>query len=245
MVGDIQVELVRKDVKNLRLGVYPPHGAVRLSAPLAVSEAALQSLLIEKLGWIRRHRARFAGQPLQARQEIVTGESHYVFGRPYQLRVHEQPGSPRVVVSGTDTLDLMIPSGTRMAQRETLLWSWYRAQLRELIPSLLDTWQPALGVQVAEWSIKRMKTRWGSCNIPARRVWFNLELAKKPVQCLEYVVVHELAHLLERRHNARFKALMDLHLPQWRQRRELLNSSQLSDSAGHAAAESDALPQPT
>ncbi|CAK0776470.1 conserved hypothetical protein [Gammaproteobacteria bacterium] len=154
---------------------------------------------------------------------MVNGENHFFLGRRYLLCVHEQTGPARVAVRGLDTLDLFVGFGTTTEQREAVLRRWQREQLKAMIPPLLEQWQPILKVQLAEWGIRQMKTRWGSCNITARRIWLNLELVTKPAQCLEYVVVHELTHLLERHHNARFKALMDKHLASWHQSRALLN----------------------
>ena len=226
-VAGIKVEVVRKDIKNLHLGVYPPHGRVRVAAPLVVSDEAVRLAVIDKLGWIKRQRAKFAEQPRQSQREMVNGESHYFLGQRYRLRVHEQAAPARVAVRGITSLDLFVRPGSSAEQREAVLLRWHREQLKALIPPLLEKWQPALGVQVAAWGIKKMKTKWGSCNPASRRVWFNLELAKKPVACLEYIVVHELAHLLERHHNERFMALLDIHLPQWRQYREILSQAPL------------------
>jgi len=158
----------------------------------------------------------------------VSGESHWFLGRRLRLRVHEQAGPPRVAVRGIAAIDLTVRPGTDAAEREAILSRWHREQLKGLIPLLLEKWQAALGVQVADWGIKRMKTRWGSCNPATRRVWFNLELAKKPVQCLEYIVAHELTHLLERHHDAGFTALLDRLMPQWPHYRDLLNSLPLA-----------------
>ena len=227
-VSGIQVEVVRKDIKNLHLGVYPPQGRVRVAVPLVVSDEAVRLAVIDKLGWIRRQQAKFAEQPRQSKREMVNGESHYFLGRRYRLRVHEQDGPARAAQRGVATLDLFVRPDSSAEQRESVLLRWHREQLRALIPPLLDKWQAALGVQVTDWGIKRMKTKWGSCNPSARRVWINLELAKKPLQCLEYIVVHELVHLLERHHNERFTSLMDANLPQWRQYRGMLNSSPLA-----------------
>ena len=226
-VSGIKVEVVRKDIKNLHLGVYPPHGRVRVAAPLVVSDEAVRLAVIHKLGWIRRQKAKFAEQPRQSRREMVNGESHYFLGQRYRLRVHEQDAPARVAVRGIASLDLFVRPGTSAEQREDVLLRWHREQLKALIPSLLAKWHPVLGVEVADWGIKRMKTKWGSCNPTTRRVWFNLELAKKPAQCLEYIVVHELVHLLERHHNERFAALVEAHIPQWRQAREILNTAPL------------------
>ncbi len=227
IVAGIKVEVVRKDIKNLHLGVYPPNGRVRVAAPLVVSDEAVRLAVIDKLGWIKRQRSKFAEQPRQSQREMVNGESHYFLERRYRLRVHEHNASARVALRGIASLDLFVRPGSSAEQREAVLLRWHREQLKALIPPLLEKWQPTLGVQVAAWGIKKMKTKWGSCNIAARRIWLNLELAKTPIQCLEYIVVHELAHLLERHHNERFMALLDIHLPQWRQHREKLSQAPL------------------
>lgn len=229
-VSGIKVDVVRKDIKNLHLGVYPPQGRVRVAAPLVISDEAVRLAVIDKLGWIRRQQAKFAAQPRQSQREMVNGESHYFLGSRYRLRVHEHDAPPRVAVRGIASLDLYVRPGADAGQREAVLLRWYRDQLKALIPPLLDKWQSRLGVEVADWGVRKMKTKWGSCNPSSRRLWFNLELAKKPAPCLEYIVVHELAHLLERHHNEYFTALLDTHLPQWRQYREMLNTSPLSDA---------------
>lgn len=226
-VSGITVEVVRKDIKNLHLGVYPPNGRVRVAAPLVVSDEAVRLAVIDKLAWIRRQRARFAAQPRQSEREMVNGESHYFLGRRYRLRVHEQEAPARVALRGVGSLDLFVRPGSPAEARETVLLNWYREQLKALIPPLLDKWQTALGVRVSAWGVKKMKTKWGSCTPSAGRIWLNLELAKKPAPCLEYIVVHELVHLLERHHSERFTALMDRHLPDWRSRRDRLNAGTL------------------
>ncbi len=226
-VSGVKVEVVRKDIKNLHLGVYPPHGRVRVAAPLVISDEAVRLAVIDKLGWIRRQKAKFAEQPRQSQREMVNGESHYFLGKRYRLRVHEQDAPAQVAIRGVASLDLFVRPGTTADQREAVLLRWHREQLKALIPPLLEKWQPILGVQVADWGIKKMKTKWGSCSPASRRVWLNLELAKKPAQCLEYIVVHELVHLLERHHNERFTALLESHLPQWRQYRAMLSQAPL------------------
>lgn len=226
-VAGIKVEVIRKDIKNLHLGVYPPHGRVRVAAPLVVTDDAVRLAVIDKLGWIKRQRATFAEQPRQSQREMVNGESHYFLGRRYRLRVHEQDAPAKVAVRGVASLDVFVRPGASPEQREAVLLRWYREQLKALIPPLMAKWQAVLGVQVAAWGVKQMKTKWGSCNAAAGRVWFNLELAKKPVQCIEYIVVHELVHLLERHHNERFAALIEAHMPQWRQYRDALRTTPL------------------
>jgi predicted metal-dependent hydrolase len=226
-VGGLPVQIVRKAIKNLHLGVYPPHGRVRVAAPLRVTDDAVRLAVIGKLAWIKRQRARFVAQPRESQREMVSGESHYFLGRRYRLRVMPAAGASGVLLRNRTRMELHAPPGVSAAQRDRVLQRWYRRQLRKLIPPLLEKWQAALGVTVAYWGIKKMKTKWGACNPAARRIWLNLELARKPPQCLEYLVAHELAHLRERHHNDRFLALMDRHLPQWRQRRQELNSAPL------------------
>ena len=226
-IRGMAVEVVRKDIQNLHLGVYPPLGRVRVAVPLVISDEAVRLAVIDKLGWIKRQRARFAAQPRQSQREMVNGESHYFLGKRYRLRVHEAQAPARVALRGIASLDLFVRPGASTAQREEVLAQWYRLQLKERIAPLLAKWQRVLGVQANAWGVKKMKTKWGSCNPTARRIWLNLELAKKPEVCLEYLVVHELLHLLERRHNERFTRLMDQHLPNWRQARETLNAGVL------------------
>lgn len=227
-VSGLAVQIVRKDIKNLHLGVYPPNGRVRVAAPLTVNDEAVRLAVISRLGWIKRQRAKFEGQPRQSKREMVTGESHYFLGQRYRLRVINHDGTARVAMRNKSTIELHVRQQTTVDQRERLLQRWYRRQLKALIPPLLEKWETALGVQVADWGVKKMKTKWGSCNIGSRRAWFNLELVKKPVQCLEFIVVHELAHLLERYHNERFIALMEQHLPTWRVCRDMLNHAPLA-----------------
>jgi predicted metal-dependent hydrolase len=230
-VSGLRVAIVRKPIKNLHLGVYPPDGRIRVAAPLAVSDAAVRVAIISKLRWIKRQRASFEHQDRESRREMVSGESHYYRGRRYRLQVVETDGLPRVELNGHHTLVLYVRPGWTAEDRERLLQRWYRERLRELVPGLLDKWQDALGVTVRAWGIKRMKTKWGSCNAKARRIWLNLELIKKPPACLEYVLVHELVHFLASNHDERFLGLMDRHLPTWRRRRTELNAAPLAKEA--------------
>ena len=223
-VGGVDVAVLRKAIRHLRLGVYPPCGSVRVAAPLAVSDEAIRLAVVSRLEWIRRQQARFEGQPQQTRQEMVSGETHFFLGQGYRLNVIERKGPARVSLSGgAASLELLVRPAAGADYRVRVLQRWYRQELKELIPPLLARWQPVIGVQAAEWGVKQMRTRWGSCNIRARRIWLSLELARKPVECLEYVLVHELVHLLERRHNKRFVAFMDQFLPTWRLARAELN----------------------
>jgi predicted metal-dependent hydrolase len=231
VVSGLPVQIVRKGIKNLHLGVYPPHGRVRVAAPMTVTDEAVRLAVIGKLGWIKRQRARFAAQPRQSEREMVRGESHYFLGARYRLRLVPSSGPASIVLRNRTTMELHVRPDATVDQRVEVLHQWYRQQLRDAIPPLLKKWEKALGVRVAEWGIKKMKTKWGSCNPAARRIWLNLELAKKPVQCLEYVLAHELAHLIERHHNDRFIAILDKHLPQWRVSRGELNAAPLGSYA--------------
>jgi len=221
-VGGVSVEVVRKTIKNLHLGVYPPNGRIRVAVPFRMSDDAIRLAVIGKLGWIKRHRKKFEGQPRQSKREMVNGESHYFMGRRYRLNVTEHTGNPRVTVNGTH-MDVCVKPGSTVAQRERVLLEWYRRQLRTMIPPLLSKWEAALGVHTSRWGIKKMRTRWGTCNVRSRSIWINLELAKKPVECLESIIVHELAHLIERNHGPKFMAIMDKNLPHWKQQRAMLN----------------------
>jgi predicted metal-dependent hydrolase len=199
-----------------------------VAAPLAVSDEAVRLAIISRFGWIKRQQAKFEAQPRQSKREMVSGESHYFWGHRYRLCVNEREGSAGVSVRNRSILDLNVPSGTSRDCREQVLYRWYREQLKAVVPALIEKWHTVLGVQKTEWGVKKMKTKWGTCNIEARRVWLNLELAKKSPECLEYIIVHELVHLLERHHNDRFTALMDKFMPGWRIRRDELNSAPLS-----------------
>lgn len=222
------VEVVRKDIKNLHVGVYPPSGRVRVAAPLRLDDDAVRLAVISRLGWIRRQQAGFAQQVRQSLRELATGESHYFQGRRYRLNVIEHDGPPSVRLPSNTTMEMRVRPGTNWDKREEVLEQWYRRRLRVQIGPLLEKWETRIGVAVAEVRIKKMRTRWGSCNARVRRIWLNLELVKKPASCLEYILVHEIVHILERRHNARFRELIDRLMPTWRLRREELNRAPLA-----------------
>lgn len=227
-VSGIQVEIVRKDIKNLHLGVYPPNGRVRAAVPLRLEDDAVRLALVSRLGWIKRQRRAFLDQDRQSEREMVTGETHYVDGRRCRLKLVLHDGPAQVDLRNNRTLVMCVRPQLESEQRLAVLERWYRARLREQACDLVAHWATQLGVSVLGWGIRKMKTRWGTCNQDARRIWLNLELAKKPLQCVEYIVVHELTHLLERQHNDRFAMLMDKHLPDWRLRRDLLSKSPLA-----------------
>jgi predicted metal-dependent hydrolase len=178
---------------------------------------------ISKLGWIKKRRQSFAGQARETKREYVSGESHYVEGYRYLLNVIYQNSTPKVVIRNNKYLDLYVRPGSTAEQRERVMTRWYRQTLKEKIPALIEKWQVMMGVEVSGWEVKRMKTKWGTCRQEAKHIWLNLELAKKPAHCLEYIVVHELVHLLERHHGDRFVALMDKFMPPWRHHQKELN----------------------
>lgn len=229
-VSGIKIEVVRKTIKNLHIGVYPPHGQVRVAAPSTMSADAIRIAAISRLPWIKRQQLRFKGQARQSTREYVSGESHFFLGRRYRLSVVEQTGAPRITIRGNTRIELSVRPGSDRSNRERLFLSWYRTQLKALLPDMIACWAERLGVPVPKWGVKIMKTKWGSCTVAARRIWLNLELAKKQPQCIEYIVAHEMMHFLERNHTERFTALMDRHLPNWVMLRDELNHAPL----GHA-----------
>jgi predicted metal-dependent hydrolase len=227
-VNGLAVDVVRKDIKNLHLAVYPPNGRVRVAAPLRVNDEAVRLAVIARLAWIKRQQTKFNEQKRESKREYVNGESHYFQGARFRLNVIVQDAPGRVIVRNKRFIDLYVRPHNTPEQRERIMSAWYRAYLRQTVPPLIEKWASIIGVEVAEWGIKQMKTRWGTCNIEARRVWLNLELAKKSARCLEYILVHEMVHLLERHHNERFLELMGKFMPQWRTLREELNRAPLS-----------------
>lgn len=221
------MEIVRKAIKNLHLGVYPPNGRVRVAAPVRVRDEAVRLAVISRLGWIKRQRTRFHSQERQSAREYVSRESHYFLGRRYLLNVIERNGPSRVSRKGHTILELQVSKRAGRLRREQILLGWYRKNLKALILPLIEKWEAKMGTKVESWGVRRMKTKWGSCNSAEQRIWLNLELAKKPVRCLEYILVHEMVHLTERHHNDRFMMLMDQFMPNWRAHRDELNHAPL------------------
>lgn len=225
-IRGIDIDVIYKNIKNLHIAVYPPTGRVRVAAPQRLDDEAVRLAVIQRLPWIKKQQAQLKAAHRQSEREMVTGESHYVWGRRHRLKVIERPGRAHFEVDG-ERLLLYVPEGTDTSKRRDLLDHWYRQQLRTALPDLIHVWEEKLGLSVSRWSIRRMKTKWGSCNRETGHIWFNVELAKKHPDCLEYLVVHEMTHYLERNHGERFTKLMDAHLPDWRSRRDQLNSSPL------------------
>jgi len=226
-VRGIGVDVVYKDIKNLHIGVYPPVGRVRVAAPRQLDDEQVRLALVQRLPWIKRQRERLQAAERQSGREMVTGESHYAWGSCYRLRVVERGGHSHVELDG-DRLVLYVSAEDSTERRRALLDRWYPTRLREAVPAAPSKWQPKMGVQVSRWSIRRMKTKWGSRNRETGHIWFNVELAKKHPDSLEYIVVHEMAHLLEPGHGRRFTTLMDGFMPDWRARRDQLNDAPLA-----------------
>lgn len=225
-VGGIPIDVVYKEIKNLHIGVYPPAGRVRVAAPVSFDDDKVRLAVVRRLTWIKRQRERLRSADRQTEREMVTGESHYVWGLRYRLKVVERVGRWHVEVDSNRLL-LYVPEGTTVERRRDVLDQWYRQQLKLVVAPMISKWECIIGVSVPLWSVRRMKTKWGSCNRETRRIWFNVELAKKHPECLEYIVVHEMTHYLERNHGDRFAQLMDGFMPDWRARRDQLNANRL------------------
>lgn len=214
----------------MHLAVYPPNGRIRLSAPEKTDKEVLRLFTISKLGWIKKQVKSFEQQARETPREFVSGESHYFQGKRYLLEIIESEGKQYVCLKGTNKIEIHCKPEASKAKRAELLREWYRDKLKKITPKLLSKWEKKIGVKSDDWRVKQMKTKWGACNIEAKRIWLNLELAKKPKICLEYIIVHELVHLLERNHNDRFVAFMDEYMPKWRSHREELNSLPIAHS---------------
>ncbi|SNB45225.1 M48 family metallopeptidase [Geobacter sp. DSM 9736] len=221
-LGDITVDVVKKDIKNIHLSVYPPVGKVRISAPLRMDLDTIRVFAISKLGWIKKQQQKLREQERESPRELLDRESHYAWGKRYLLKVVEKDLPPFVKLVH-NKMFLHVRPGTIEERKQEILEEWYRESLKIAIPPIIEKWQKRLGVQVERFHIQRMKTKWGSCNAGAGAIRINTELAKKPQECLEYIVVHEMMHLLEPSHHARFISLMDKHLPKWQFLREELN----------------------
>lgn len=227
-IGELEIQLHRKAIKNLHLSVLPPDGCVRVSAPLMMTDTAIRMAVISRIPWIRKQQSSFINQSRQSAREMVNGECHYVWGRKYRLNIVYSTGQHRIEFANANRLDMYVRSETSMQNKNKLIEIFYRQLLQERLNHLCSSLMPKIGVTPDFIRIRKMKTRWGSSNPSSKRIWINLELAKKPVECLEFILVHELVHLIERHHNERFVMYMDQFLPQWRERKILLNSLPLS-----------------
>lgn len=225
-IADISVEIVKKEIKNMHLSVLPPDGKVRVSAPLAMPDEAITMFVRTKLGWIRKQQARFEAQPRQSQREYVSGETLYVWGHQYFLQVAYSYKGNSLVLDGNQAI-LTVRQESTAKQREAFVNEWYRGLLKAEVEKYLPKWEKITGLHCSSWQSKYMTTRWGTCNTNTRKIWLNLQLAKKPIECLEYVILHELAHLKVKNHGLEFIAILDQHMSQWRERKMLLNESKL------------------
>jgi predicted metal-dependent hydrolase len=226
-LGDIAVDVVLKDIKNIHLSVHPPAGKVRIAAPLRMDLDTIRVFAITKLAWIKNQQRKLREQERETPREYLDRESHYVWGKRYLLKLVEKEATASVELKHNKMILQLRPEASHEKKQE-VLDAWYREQLKLVLPPLIAKWEKVIGVKSGKIFVQKMKTKWGSCSPGAGNVRLNTDLAKKPLQCLEYIVAHELTHLLERHHNERFTALMDAHMPQWRQCREMLNSLPLA-----------------
>lgn len=225
-ISGIKIEVQKKNIKNLHLTVAPPDGKVRVSAPMHLSDESIAMFVRTKLGWIKKQQEKFAEQPRQTKREYVSGETLNVFGHQYFLRVEYSYKGNSLVLEGYEAI-LTVRKESTAKQRETFVNEWYRTLLKEKIKIFLPKWENITGLHCDSWQIKYMTTRWGTCNTNTRKIWLNLQLAKKPIECLEYVILHELAHLKVRNHGKDFVAIMDQYMPYWRDIKSKLNGMKL------------------
>lgn len=225
-IGHIDIDVKYKDIKNIHLSVHPPLGNVTISAPKHLDPDIVRVFAIGKLGWIRKERSKFINQPREQVKEFTTQESHYFLGKRYLLRVTES-GSKSKVVLHHSHIELIVPIAATVEKKRQVLYQWYRKELRALLTRMISDWEKKMAVKVSSFGIRKMKTKWGSCNSAAGTIWFNIELAKRSKDEIEYVVVHELVHLLERNHNKKFVLLMNHFLPDWRIRKQILNKGEI------------------
>lgn len=222
-VADIDIEVVRKNIKNIHLSVHPPNGRVRISVPTQTKDEAIRQFVVSKLRWIKAQKKEFHDQIRISAREYIAGESHYFLGKRYLLYIEETTGRQHVEITGKNKMVFHSRENSTVEQRERVMVEWYREELRKVIPAYIKKWEEKMNVEVNGWQIRKMKTKWGSCNIKKRFITINLELARKHPECIEYIIVHEMVHLLERHHNERFVAYMDQFLPNWRALRTKLN----------------------
>lgn len=227
-VGGIEAVVLYKPVKNLHLNVLPPVGKVRVTAPLNMNDDAIRTFLATRISWIKKMQAKFKGQERQTPREYVSGETYYYFGKKYKLEVIETETTPIVEIKGKTKILLSIRPKTTVLKREEIMQNWYRDELRKFLDKAIDKWEKKIGVKTDRWGIRRMKTRWGTCNHKQNNIWLNLELAKKPESCIEYVVLHELLHLIEEKHSEIFTVLLNKYMPKWKSEKEELNRLILS-----------------
>ena len=222
LIAGIEVRINKKDIKNMHLYVKPPDGAVSVSAPLNMSDEAIERFVRTKVSWVKAQQAKFTGQLRQTERQYISGETLYLWGKQYFLQV--KYGNKNSLVTFVNDAVLTVRSESTTSQRENFVREWYRDHLKSEIMRLLPKWEKAIGLRCDSWQIKYMTSKWGTCNITKRKIWFNLQLAKKPVDCLEYIILHELVHLRNKNHDADFLATMDKYMPYWKDVKKKLNN---------------------
>lgn len=228
IINNIEIMVTKKNIKNIYLSIHPPDGEVRISSPKQVTDDAIRSFVLSKISWIKKQQKKIESQEKIPEKEYVSRESHYYFGQEYLLNViYQSSNKSNVEIRNKKYIDLYVKDGSSKEKRENIMKEWYRKELKTTIPSMIEKWERIMGLKVEEWGVKVMKTRWGTCNPRAKRIWINLELAKKPSHCLEYIIVHEMAHLIEKGHGDKFKAIMDKYYPNWRNVKKELNNKTL------------------
>ncbi len=226
-LSGVEVDVIFKDIKNVHLSVYPPTGRVHISAPKHMSLDTVRVFAVSKLAWIKKQQKKLQEQERETARDYIDRESHYVWGKRYLLKIVEVNDAPSVELKASNMI-LRVRPGTSAEARAAIISKWYRKQIKAIIPDLLAKWEPIIGVNVERVFVQKMKTKWGSCNPDGHSLRLNTDLAKRPLNYLEYILVHELTHLLEKTHNDRFTTLMDRFMPQWREYREILNTGLLT-----------------
>ena len=221
-INGIPIRINRKTIKNMHLYVKPPDGHVEVSAPWSLSDESVEMFIRSKIGWIKRQQENFSSQQRQTKREYVSGEAFYLWGVQYYLLVNYSNKGNSLVIDG-DKAILTVRKESSALQRENYVNEWFRATLKKEVERLMPKWERQTGLHPNSWQTKNMTTRWGTCNVQSKKIWLNLQLAKKPVECLEYIILHELAHLKEKKHNAAFVAIVDRYMPNWKDVRKKLN----------------------
>ena len=222
-ISNISAEVEWKNIKNVHLTIYPPDARIHVSAPLIMEEEAIKHFLLSKSTWIKNRVTQILDQNRQTPREYVSGESHYFKGKRYRLKVIYHNAPAKVIIKGNDFIELYVRERASIERRAEVLKEWYRTEFKQLLPILIAKWEEIIGVKVNKWEVKQMKTLWGSCNHRTHNILFNLELIKKPLRCIEYIVVHELLHIKIRLHNEEYKSLLTRYFPNWQQLKEELN----------------------
>jgi predicted metal-dependent hydrolase len=228
IIAGIEVRIDRKNIKNMHLYVKPPKGIVSVSAPLKMSDEVIERFVRTKVSWLKKQKAKFSEQLRQTERQYISGETLYLWGKQYFLQV-EHGSKNSLILSGNAAILTVRKESTgvtvgNVAQRENFVREWYRKQLKTEIEKVLPKWEEITGLKCNSWQTKYMTSKWGTCNYKTRTIWLNLQLAKKTHECLDYVILHELIHLTEKRHNEKFISLMDKYMPTWREVRNSLNN---------------------